>query len=96
MRRRRCDGCRSSPSVRQADSKLYVKTHQPFWYLRLPPGRNGSRCHVVTFEESEIPLPLTIAHIRKRASLTVGVTAVAVGLLTVVYMVHYEYPAFVD
>ena len=34
-------------------------------------------------EESEIPLPLTTAHIRNRASLTVGITAVAVGVLSV-------------
>src|SRR4051812_18456629 len=34
-------------------------------------------------EESEIPLSLITAHIRRRASLTVGVAAVVVGVLSV-------------
>ena len=36
-------------------------------------------------EESEIPLSFTTAQLRKRASLTVGIAAVAVGVLSVAY-----------
>ena len=77
-----CETFRSSPSVQRADRKVYGKTHLRFWWLS-PACRYESRCPVVTLRGSEIPLVFTSVRLCRRAPVTIGVAAIAAGMLTV-------------
>ena len=77
-----CETFRSSPSVQRADSKVYGKTHLRFWWPSRA-CRYESRCPVVTLRGSEIPLVFTSVRFCRRAPSTIGVAAIAAGMLTV-------------
>ena len=77
-----CEIFRSSRSVQRADREFYGKTHLRFWWLS-PACRYESRCPVVTLRGSEIPLVFNTVRLCRRAPLTIGVAAIAAGMLTV-------------